>query len=78
VERDPASSCVFPHAGFKCSAINDTFAKIWREVVMAGGRGDHTAASQQSTFSWQIWDEKRGGGKGRPTERQSAAVRGKF
>lgn len=69
MERDPASSHVFPHAGFKCSTINDTFTKIWREVVMAGG--DHVAASRQSTFGRQIQDEKSRGGKGRQTERQS-------
>lgn len=69
IERDPASSGVFSHAGFfKCFAINDTFTKIWREVVVAGG--GHVAASQQSTFSWQIWDKKSRGGEGRQTERQ--------
>lgn len=37
---------------------------------MAGG-GEHVAASQQSTFNGQIWDEKSRGGEGRQTGRQS-------
>lgn len=45
---------------------------------MAGGGGDttHVAASQQSTFSWQIRDEKRRGGEGRQTGRQHDRVVG--
>lgn len=43
---------------------------------MAGGGDDHVAASQQSTFSWQIWDEKSRGGEGRQTGRQSDRVVG--
>lgn len=37
---------------------------------MVAGGGGHVAASQQSTFSWQIWDKKSRGGEGRQTERQ--------
>lgn len=42
-----------------------------REGGGGGWGGNHVAASQQSTFSRQIRDEKSRGGKGRQTERQS-------